>query len=191
MWRLVVPLLLAVLLTGCGSMFDSNPPSTGEGDRGHGTPGELGVLLERRDAEQVLADRDRMIAELMAELTRVVPGSQWRLNRAASSTPCGEFGSTDGKTYTSKHFVSDTPVPAALWDQASQAVVDIAARYGYTDVTSRTENATDGAARNLDIADADGGVLTFGSVAASSGYVKTGCYLTAEDKRKARDAAPK
>ncbi len=44
--------------------------------------------------------------------------------------------------------------------------------------------------RFVTLRDHDGGVLSFGAVEASSGYVKTGCYLTAEDKRKAREAAP-
>lgn len=190
MWRMAIILVLALALTGCGDTLDTNPPATAEGDYGYGSPGELSPLLERRDAEQVLAERDRMIGDITAELARVVPGTQWRPHRTATSTPCGEFGSTDGKTYISRHFFSETPVPAASWARASQAIIDIAAKYGYTEVKSRTENATDDKATDLTIADADGGVLSFGSMVSASGYVKTGCYLTAEDKRKARDAAP-
>ncbi|WP_233213538.1 LppA family lipoprotein [Mycobacterium hubeiense] len=171
-------------------MSESEPQVTGAGDYGYGTPGELGELLSRRDAEQVLADRDRMIAEITAELSRVVPGSAWTPNRDPQSTPCGDFGSTDGKSYTSRHYTSNVPVTAALWQTASQAIIDIAARYGYTHVQSRTENASDDNAKRLTIADDDGGVLTFGSSEAANLYVRTGCYLTAEDKRKARDAAP-
>ena len=190
MWRWAITLLLVLALTGFGDMFDTNPAATAEGDYGYGSPGELEPLLERRDAEQALADRDRMIYEITAELSRVVPGTKWEPNRTAGSTPCGAFGSTQGKTYVSEHFFSEVPIPAALWDRASQAIIDVAARYGYTDVKSRTENASDEKAQNLVIADGDGGGLSFGSKVSASGYVKTGCYLTADEKRKARDAAP-
>jgi hypothetical protein len=190
MWRLVFILVLTMMLTGCGPMFESEPEVTGQGDYGYGTPAELGELLNRRDAEAVLADRDRMLAEITTALSTVVPGSQWLPNRSEDFTPCGEFGSTDGKIYFSRHYVSDVPVSAALWGRASQAVIDIAAKYGYTDVESRTEDATDDRASNLVIRDSDGGRLTFGSMEAASIYVGTGCYLTAEDKRRARESAP-
>jgi hypothetical protein len=190
MWRVLVVLLLAASLAGCGDLLDTNPSPVADGDYGYGSPGELAPLLQRRDAEEVLADRDRMIAEITAELSRVVPGSQWLPKRTPTTSPCGDFGSTDGRIYFSQKFVSAAPVPAALWDEAAQAVIDVAARYGYTDVVSRTDNATDGKAANLEIADADGGVLSFGSMAAATVSVNTGCYLTAEDKRKAREAAP-
>ncbi|WP_235654095.1 LppA family lipoprotein [Mycolicibacterium houstonense] len=172
-------------------MFDTMPPVKGEGDYGYGTPKELGALLARRDAEEVLADRDRMITEITAELSQIVPGGNWLRDSEGTSTPCGEFGSTDGEIDFGPHYVSQIPVPASLWPRASQAVIDIAAKYGYTDVTSRTENATDETHKDLTIRDADGGRLAFGSLEASTMQVTTGCYLTAEDKRKAREAAPK
>lgn len=190
MWRLLIAFALAVALTGCGPMGESEPQVTGEGDYGYGTPAELGELLNRRDAEAVLADRDRMIAQITAELSKIVPGSQWRPNREEDFTPCGEFGSTDGRVYFGRNFVSEVPVSAALWDRASQAVIDIAARHGYTDVQSRTENPTDEASKDLIIRDSDGGRLAFGSMVNATLQVTTGCYLTAEDKRKAREAAP-
>ncbi|WKG02331.1 LppA family lipoprotein [Mycolicibacterium sp. HK-90] len=172
-------------------MFDTMAPVKGEGDYGYGVPEELEPLLARRDAEEVLADRDRMIAESSTELTRIVPGSQWQPHRSEDSVHCGDFGSTNGQRYFSRHYTSDVPVHAALWNQASQAVIDIAARYGYTDVTSRTENATNDQATDMTIRDADGGRVAFGSMAAASFQVTTGCYLTAEEKRQAREAAPK
>jgi hypothetical protein len=192
MWRMVVALLLSAgLLTGCGHMLDTNPSPFAEGDYGYGSPGELEPLLERRDAEQVLADRDRMISEITAELSRIVPRSQWLPRRSPTTSPCGEFGSTKGKTYISRHYVSEVPIDAEHWERASQAVIDIAARYGFTDVRGSTDSATDEKAKSLAIGDADGGELTLGSMVAASILVKTGCYLTAEDKRKAREAAPK
>lgn len=191
MWRLAISALLVLALTGCGPMFESEYTGRADGDHGHGTPGELGELLHRRDAEDVLADRDRMITEITTELTRIVPGSEWLPNRKASETPCGDFGSTRGRSYISRHYTSKVPVPAELWDEASQAVIDIAARYGYTDVISHTENPSDDHAKDLVIEDGEGGRLAFGSMVAASMYVGTGCYLTAEDKRKAREAAPK
>lgn len=96
-----------------------------------------------------------------------------------------------GKIDFGPHYVSQVPVPASLWPQASQAVIDIAAKYGYTDVVDRTENPTDETPKDLTIRDADGGRLAFGSMKASTLQVTTGCYLTAEDKRLAREAAPK
>lgn len=191
MWRLAITLVLAMMLAGCGPMFESEPVVFGEGDYGYGIPEELNPLLERRDAEEVLADRDRMITEITTELTRIVPGSHYTARRTADSTPCGEFGSTDGNIYFSQHYTSKVPVPPALWEQASQAVIDIAAKYGYTDVTGRTENATADHATDLTIRDSDGGRLAFGSMEAASMQVTTGCYLTSEKKRQAREAAPK
>ncbi|MGV0837443.1 LppA family lipoprotein [Mycolicibacterium thermoresistibile] len=189
MWRLVITALLAVALTACGPMFESGYTGPAEGDYGHGTPDELGELLNRRNAEEVLADRDRMITDITTELTRVLPGSSWSPTSESSWSHCGEFGSTAGRYFTSAHYTSDLPVPAAKWDQASKAVIDIAAEYGYTEVQN-TENPTDDQARRLVITDNHGGTLTFGSMEAANLYVRTGCYLTAEDKRKARDAAP-
>ncbi|MGW0159317.1 hypothetical protein ACWDUN_08325 [Mycobacterium sp. NPDC003323] len=72
---------------------------------------------------------------------------------------------------------------------AAHAVVDIAARYGYTDA-QRTEDATDEQAKNITITDGEGGRLTLNSMEAATFYVGTGCYLTAEKKQRARDAAP-
>lgn len=190
MWRLLVCLVLALSMTGCGPMFESQYTGPAEGDFGYGSPGELGELLKRRDAEQVLADRDRMVGEITAELARVVPGSLWLPHRAEDRTPCGDFGSTDGRIYFGRQYVSKKPVPAALWDRASQAVLDIAARYGFTEVTSRTDKPADDQAKNLTIVDEHGGRVAFGSMVAASLQVTTGCYLTAEDKRKAREAAP-
>lgn len=190
MGRVMITLALVWALAGCGNMFDTVPPVKGEGDYGYGTPKELGALLERRDAEQVIADRDRMIDEIGTELARIVPGARWLPDGEPHSTACGEFGSTHGNIYFSPHYVSQVPVPAALWDRASQTVIDIAARYGYTEVVSRTENATDDVARDLTIRDADSGRLAFGSMQASTMYVGTGCYLTAEQKQQARDAKP-
>ena len=54
-------------------MSESEYTGPAEGDSGYGSPGELGELLKRRDAEQVLADRDRMVGEITTELARVVP----------------------------------------------------------------------------------------------------------------------
>ncbi|BBX29592.1 LppA family lipoprotein [Mycolicibacterium alvei] len=191
MWRLVITLLLAVALTGCGAMFESEYTGPAEGDYGFGTPKELGALLSRRDAEEVLADRDRMITEVTTELSRIVPGSTWLPNRDERSSECGEFGSTDGERYFGRNWVSKVPVPAALWDRASQAVIDIAARHGYTDVTGRTENPVGDESTDLTIADSEGGRLSFGSQVNAVLQVVTGCYLTAENKRLAREAAPK
>lgn len=190
MWRPLIVFLVALALTGCGPMFESEYTGPGEGDYGYGVPEELQPLLDRRDAEDVLADRDRMIGEITAELSRIVAGSQWLPNRDERSTGCGDFGSTDGNVYFSRNYVSQVPVTAALWPAASQAVIDIAARYGFTDITGRTENATDDQAKDLTIGDEHGGRVAFGSMVAASLQVTTGCYLTAENKRKAREAAP-
>ncbi|WP_441957464.1 LppA family lipoprotein [Mycolicibacterium houstonense] len=178
-------------LAGCGHMFGTMPPIKGEGDYGYGTPKELGALLARRDAEEVLADRDRMITEIIAELSQIVPGSQWLPHRQERRSGCGEFGSTYGERIFGQIFTSEVAVPAALWNQASQAVVDIAAKYGYTNITGRTENPVGDESTDLTITDSDGGRLSFGSQANAVLQVVTGCYLTAEDKRKAREAAPK
>ena len=191
MWRLAVFLIVAAAaLTGCGPMFESEYTGPAEGDYGYGTPNELGTLLERRDAEDVLADRDRMIDEITTELSGIVPGSRWLPHRDERSTHCGDFGSTDGTIYFGRNYVSEVPVSAALWPQASQAVIDIAARYGYTDITSRTVNATDDTAKDLTIRDQNAGRVAFGSMVAATLQVTTGCYLTAEQKRQAREAAP-
>jgi Lipoprotein confined to pathogenic Mycobacterium len=186
MGRLILALALVLALAGCGHMFDTMPPVKGEGDHGYGTPEELGTLLERRDAEQVIADRDRMIGEISTALADIVPGARWLPHGEPHSSVCGDFGSTDGSIYFSPHYVSKVPVPAALWDEASRTVIDIAAKFGYTDVVSRTENATDDVAKDLTIRDADNGRLAFGSMQASTMYVGTGCYLTAEQKQQAR-----
>ncbi|MBU9766501.1 hypothetical protein FR943_21990 [Mycobacterium sp. TNTM28] len=191
MWRLVITFLLAFALTGCGPMFESEYQGPAEGDYGYGAPAELEPLLARRDAEEVLADRDRMITEITAELSRIVPGSTWLPNRDERSSECGEFGSTDAERYFGRNWVSKVPVPAALWDQASQAVIDIAAKYGYTDVTGRSENPVGDQATDLTISDSEDGRLSFGSQTNAVLQVVTGCYLTAENKRKAREAAPK
>ncbi|WKG02330.1 LppA family lipoprotein [Mycolicibacterium sp. HK-90] len=191
MGRIIIAVTLTIVLAGCGHIFDTMPPVKGEGDYGYGVPEELEPLLARRDAEEVLADRDRMTTEVTTELSRIVPGGNWLRDSEGTRTPCGEFGSTDGKIDFGPHYFSQIPVPASLWPSASQAVVDIAAKYGYTDVTSRTENATDEVHKNLTIRDADGGRLAFGSLEASTLQVTTGCYLTAEEKRQAREAAPK
>ncbi|WP_233152746.1 LppA family lipoprotein [Mycobacterium sp. NS-7484] len=156
-------------------MFESRYEGPAEGDYGYGTPKELGALLERRDAEEVLADRDRMITEITTELSRIVPGGNWLRDSEGTSTPCGEFGSTYGEIDFGPHYTSDVPVPAALWHRASQAVIDIAAKYGYTNVTSRTENATDDNPKDLTIRDPDSGRLAFGSMKASTLQVTTGC----------------
>ena len=191
MWRLWIALLLIATLNGCGLMDEPEYTGRGEGDYGYGTPKELGTLLNRRDAEDAIADRDRMITEITAELARVVPGTEWRPNRDPLIGTCGDFGSTNGQTYTSRHYVSDLPVPAKLWQTASQTVIDIAARYGYTNIIERSENPKDGESVDLSLSDPDGGYFTFGSMKAATLYARTGCYLTAEEKRKARDAAPK
>lgn len=195
MGRLVITLALVMAalvmaLSGCGHMFDTMPPVQGEGDYGYGTPKELGALLERRDAEAVLAERDRMISELTAELSRLVPGSRWEPRRSEDSVHCGDFGSTDGQRYFGQNWVSEVPVPAARWEQVSQAVIDIAARYGYTDIIGRTENPTGDESTDLTIRDSEDGRLSFGSQANAVLQVITGCYLRAEDKRKAREAVP-
>lgn len=172
-------------------MFESKYEGPADGDYGYGSPKELGVLLTRRDAEEVVADRDRMIAEITAALPKIVPGAQYIARREPAASQCGDFGSTFGKQYFSQHFTSRTPVPASLWNKASQAVIDIAAKYSYTNVSSRTENSTGDHANDLTIQDSEGGRLAFGSAKASSMQVTTGCYLTAEAKQQARDAAPK
>ncbi|OBG80067.1 hypothetical protein A5699_01140 [Mycobacterium sp. E802] len=191
MQRVVSILVLVIALTGCGPMFESEYEGPAEGDYGYGAPEELEPLMARRDAEEVLADRDRMIAEIITALSKIVPGAQYIARREPAASQCGDFGSTFAKQYFSQHFTSSTPVPAPLWNKASQAVIDIAAKYGYTNVTSRTENATGDHANDLTIRDSDGGRLAFGSMEASSIQVTTGCYLTADEKRQARDAAPK
>lgn len=189
MWRLGLTALLAVALIGCGPMFETEYTGKADGDYGYGTPKELGELLDRRDAEDVIADRDHMITEITTELTRIVPGSRWLPTSEDTWSHCGEFGSTFGKYFTSAHYTSELPVDAAQWRQVSEAVIDIAAKYGYTQVQN-TENPTDSQGKRLVIADDHGGTLTLGSMKAANMYVRTGCYLTADDKRKAREAAP-
>lgn len=191
MWRLVITFLLAFTLVGCGPMFESKYEGPAEGDYGYGAPEELAPLLARRDAEEVLADRDRMITEITTELSRIVPGSTWLPNRDERSSECGEFGSTDGERYFGRNWVSKVPVPAALWDRASQAVIDIAAKYGYTDVAGRSQNPVGDESTDMTIRDSEDGRLSFGSQANAVLQVTTGCYLTTENKRLAREAAPK
>ena len=191
MWRWVIALVVAFTLTGCGPMFESGyQGGPVEGDYGYGSPNELGPLLDRRDAEQVLAERDQMITEITTALSEIVPGSHWQPRRKEDSVHCGDFGSTNGKRYFSRHYAWQEPIPATLWDQASQAVIDIAAKYGYTNA-SRSENVGDDDRKSVTITDDEGGRYTLGSMYSSNFNVVTGCYLTAEDKRKALDAAPK
>ncbi len=196
MWRLLIALLLAFTLTACGDrplleMFEPRYTGPDKDDYGYGTPKELSTLLARRDAEDVIADRDRMMNEIATELATIVPGGQWLPDSQPRSTGCGEFGSTKGEIYFSPHYTSKVPVPAALWNRATQAIIDIAAKYGYTKVSGGPGNVSEDAHNGMTITDADGGRFTFGSMEASSMYVGTGCYLTAEDKRQAREAAPK
>lgn len=195
MWRLSLALMLVAVLTGCGpvsEMFGSTSyTGRAKDDYGYGTASELQPLLARRDLEEVLAERDRLITEIIAELSRLMPGSQWLPNRTESSVICGDYGSTKGERYFGRNWVSKMPVPADQWQRISQAVIDIAAKYGYTTIVGRSENPVGDEATDLIIKDSEDGRLAFGSQAAAVLQVVTGCYLTAENKRKAREAAPK
>ena len=195
MWRLSIALMLAAVLTGCGpvsEMFGSTSyTGRAKDDYGYGTASELQPLLARRDAEEVLAERDRMIGDIIAELARVMPGSQWFPNRNETSVICGDYGSTKGSRYFGRNWVAKMPIPADQWQRISQAVIDVAAKYGYTKVESRSQNPVGDQATDMIITDSEDGRLAFGAQVATVLQVTTGCYLTAEDKRQAREAAPK
>lgn len=96
---------------------DGTVTGPAEGDYGHGVPEELQPLLERRDAAEVIAERDRMIDEITAELSGIVPGSRFVPRREPGESVCGDFGSTDGSSYFSPHYPSPAPISAALWDR--------------------------------------------------------------------------
>ena len=183
-WRPIPALCVALVLTlGACSMADPAPPA----DTGaHGSSAELDELLRRPDAETVLAEQDRMLAEISAALSRIIPGSRWEPSNTRSDVACAEFASTRGLKYYSALYTSPTPVPPELWDASSDAVIDIARRFGYTAEVSRTPAPGPGQVANLDIRDTVGGYVTFGSQQAASFGATTGCYLTAADKQAAR-----
>ena len=185
MWRCMVVFGIAAASTLGGCAMNEPDP----GDYGHGTSKELGELLQRADAEQVLADRDRMLGEMASTLSVLIPGSRWEPHGDGDVSPCSEFGSTRGRMYYSPLFTSAVPVPAGLWDRAADAVVDIARRHGYTAVAARTQAPADGQLTNLDIKNAVGGYVTFGSDVQANFRATTGCYLTVKAKKDARDAA--
>ena len=110
MWRLSLALMLVAVLTGCGpvsEMFGSTSyTGRAKDDYGYGTASELQPLLARRDLEEVLAERDRMIVAIIAELSRVMPGSQWFPNRDESWGICGDYGSTKGTRYFGRNWVA-------------------------------------------------------------------------------------
>ena len=72
MWRLSLALMLVAVLTGCGpvsEMFGSTSyTGRAKDDYGYGTASELQPLLARRDLEEVLAERDRMIVAIIASV---------------------------------------------------------------------------------------------------------------------------
>ena len=164
MRQLCIALIVALALTGCSLQFS--------------TPKDPTAPLDRRDAEQVLADRDRMVTEISAALARVAPGTQWRAENKELVTGCGEGHHIDGNLYFSPRYGSELRIPEARWDQAVQTVIDIAAKYGYTDVFRGTEHV------NLQIEDADGNRLLL-----LTGFftVDTECLMTAEEKREYRE----
>ena len=168
MRQFCIALVIALSVSGCGHLFGTSKASVS--------------LLDRRDAEQVLADRDRMVTEISAALARTVPGTQWRATKKEFSTGCGEGYSADGNLYFGPHYSATAPIPDSSWDQAAQVFTDIAAKYGYTDASRNAQYQT------VTIKDADGGRLL---LVAEFFDITTGCFLTAEEKRKARDAAPK
>lgn len=186
MRRALATLLLTTVLTTAGCAMDDG------GDYGHGTAAELHELLERPDAEEVLTRQDDMLAAISAALTQTVPGTQWTRDSEGDSVPCGDFGSTDGNKYTSPRFQSLNPIPADRWAEASQAVIDVAADYGFTVVHTRTENPGPDQPLFLEIVTDDdhGNRLWLGSRKHANFYVRTGCYLTAAAKQAAHDAAP-
>ncbi|MGE2833848.1 LppA family lipoprotein [Mycobacterium sp. SMC-4] len=182
-WRPIPALCAALVLTlgGCGMADSPAPSASGE----PGTSAELDELLQRPDAETVLADQDRMLAEIAAALTRIIPGSRWEPTNARSDVACAEFASTRGLKYYSPLYTSPTPVPPELWIASSDAVIEIARRHGYTGEVTRSPAPGPGQVSNLDVHDAVGGYVTFGSQKAASFGATTGCYLTAADKQAA------
>jgi hypothetical protein len=192
MWKSMLITLSSVLVLATAAC-DMTESKESLGDYGFGTAAELGELMKRPDAEQVLDQLHGMVTAVAASLTTAVPGSAWLPSNAESKTHCGEFGSTQGNRYTSQRFQSMVPIPPQLWEAASQAVIVAGAKFGYRKVGFRTENAREGAPSNLEIFSDDGygGRLWLGTDDYANFYVNTGCFLTAKAKQRARDAAPK
>jgi hypothetical protein len=188
-WVWTTITVLTILASGC-HMTDSSGDDLG--DYGHGTAAELGELLKRPDAEEVLARRDAMAVAIGAALSATVPGSQWIPNGRGDQVSCGNFGSTRGRKYTSPAYQSPVPIAPDRWAAATAAVIEAAAPFDYTDVRMRTERPTIGAPSTLEILSNDGtdGRFWLGSDRYANFYIRTGCFLTAKAKQAARDAAP-
>ncbi|MGL4305588.1 MAG: LppA family lipoprotein [Mycobacteriaceae bacterium] len=196
----LIHLLVALALACAGCTTPSGPPvdefGNPYGDYGYGTSKELNELLQRDNAETILAQRDAMITTITTELTHLMPGSTWKPSRKGDSFSCGEFGSTQGQIYSSPNYISEVMLPGKLWDTAADLVTTLAAPYGYTTITTRTpqedallDDGTNHIAR-LVINGPYSSTLEFGSLEQALLQVTTGCFLTAADKQAALDHKP-
>ncbi|MGL4305589.1 MAG: LppA family lipoprotein [Mycobacteriaceae bacterium] len=192
-------LLTALALACAGCTTPSSPPvdefGNPYGDYGYGTSKELNELLQRDNAETILAQRDAMIATITTELTHLMPGSTWKPSfhrKYDETTPCGEFGSTQGQIYSTPLFASEIPVIIESWNTIADNIIRLAQPFGYTTVSSRTslKDAIEHTVVNLIIRDAYGSTLNFGSYKQASLRVTTGCFLTAAAKQAALDHKP-
>ncbi|MGL4305587.1 MAG: LppA family lipoprotein, partial [Mycobacteriaceae bacterium] len=97
----LIHLLVALVLACAGCNSYPEPSLYAPGNYGYGIPEELNELLQRDNAETILAQRDAMITTITTALTHLMPGSTWKPSRKGDNVSCGEFGSTHGQRYSS------------------------------------------------------------------------------------------
>ncbi|MGH3519421.1 MAG: LppA family lipoprotein [Haloechinothrix sp.] len=182
--RALVSLFAAVLLCGCvpeGRDINDNPNAGTVED-------QYRALAQRPDIEQATEQWSQLLQEVRDLLSEEygLPEWQFREGNRISRAGCGfDFPdiSGDGEARNIRGGYSEAPIPAGSWDEAVTKVGEIAKRYGFTGVLRIADK---GNYHEVEFSDPNGTRLNFGAQVNTSLSLGSGCYLTAEAKR--RDA---
>ncbi|NLE78445.1 MAG: hypothetical protein GX610_02515 [Rhodococcus sp.] len=168
---LAAGLALVATLTGCGDLTSNPYEKTGAED----TAAAAQRLTELPTLEATEAHAHRVVEELSAYITSLVPALQWEWTRSRSESNCRRpYDQTDGRMVSLPNYVAKGSIPDHVWPQAVQRARELATELGNTGVeTFRDEPGN----RDVRFYGPEGTALRFLSMDNTVIRADTGCRL--------------
>lgn len=131
-WMTALTVASVVTLTGCGSDVLDNPYEKSDPAV---TTDSAAILKTLPSLEDTEAQLESAVVQIGAFVDTLVPGMRWTWIRERSVGGCGRpFDGTDGDDVQLKNYVSEGPIPDAVWPQVFEFATRVATAAGATKV---------------------------------------------------------
>ena len=130
-WMTALTVAAVLTLTGCGSdvlddPYEKSSPTV--------TADSAAILESLPSLEDTEVQLESTVMQIGAFVDTLVPGMKWTWIRERSVGGCGRpFDGTDGDDVQLKNYVSEGPIPDAVWPQVFEHAKALAAAVGATE----------------------------------------------------------